>query len=151
MSSDASATAKVGDTARVHYTCRLEDGSVFATTRNKDPLEFVIGKAQVIPGLQEAVVGMSPGETRTITVPPEKAYGPYHEEMTAILGRDMIPDQIDVKPGVSLRVKHADGHESDVLVTDISGENIRVDGNHPLAGKNLVMEIELIELTPAST
>ncbi len=148
MSSETAAAARAGDSVRIHYTCKLEDGSVFATTRNKEPLEFVLGNARIIAGLQEAVIGMRPGETRTVTVPPEKAYGPYHEEMTATLDRSLIPDELEVKPGVSLRVKHADGHESDVLVTAVSDESVRVDGNHPLAGKNLVLEIELLALTP---
>ena len=142
-------TAKAGDRVRVHYVCRLADGSVFATTRNKEPKEFVIGTTAIIPGLQEAVIGMAPGEKKTVEIPPEKAYGPYHEEMTATIDRKLVPEGIEVEVGVSLRVKHADGHESDVFVTAVEEDRIRVDGNHPLAGKHLIMELELIELIPA--
>ncbi len=141
--------AKAGDTVRVHYICRLADGSVFATTRNKQPKQFVIGTTSIIPGLQEAVIGMAPGEKKIVEIPPEKAYGPYHEEMTATIDRELIPEGVEVQVGVSLRVKHADGHESDVFVTAVEGDRIRVDGNHPLAGKRLIMELELVELIPA--
>lgn len=140
--------AKAGDRVKVHYTCKLEDGSVFATTRNKEAKEFVIGTASVIPGLQSAVIGMTPGERKSVVIPPEQAYGPYHGEMTATLNRRMIPTDVAVEVGVSLRVRHADGHESDVLVTGVDGDQITVDGNHPLAGKNLVMEVELLGLAP---
>lgn len=136
---------KAGDKVRVHYTCRLEDGTVFATTRGKKAKEFLVGGATFIPGLQEAVVGMRPGERKTVSIPPEKAYGPYHKEMTAVLSRDLAPDDIELEIGRVIRVKHADGHESDVFITAITGESISVDGNHPLAGKRLEMEIEVIE------
>lgn len=140
--------AKAGDRVKVHYTCKLEDGSVFATTRNKEAREFVIGTTAVIPGLQAAVIGMTPGERKTVVIPPEQAYGPYHGEMTAALDRSMIPADVAVEVGVCLRVQHADGHESDVLVIAVDGDRITVDGNHPLAGKNLVMEVELLDLAP---
>ncbi len=142
-------TAKAGDRVRIHYVCRLADGSVFATTRNKEPKEFVIGTTAIIPGLQEAVIGMAPGDKKTVEIPPEKAYGPYHEEMTATIDRQMIPADLEIRVGVSLRVKHADGHESDVFVTAIEGNRVKLDGNHPLAGKRLIMELELVELIPA--
>lgn len=138
--------AKPGDSVRIHYTCKLEDGSVFATSRNKEPIEFEIGSAEVIPGLQEAVVGMAEGDTKTTMVPPDKAYGPYHDEMTATIDRDMVPSDLKLENGVSLRVKHADGHESDAFVTGFNETTVDVDGNHPLAGKTLTLEIELLEL-----
>lgn len=139
------ALAKAGDSVKVHYTCKLEDGSVFATSRNKEPLEFELGSAEVIPGIQEAVLGMAAGETKTVSVPPEMAYGPYHEEMTATLERSMVPADVKLEEGVSLRIKHADGHESNAFVVGFTDTTVEVDGNHPLAGKNLVLEIELVE------
>ncbi len=140
--------AKLGDTVKVHYTCNLEDGSLFATTRDKEPKEFVLGAGDVILGLQDAVAGMRPGESKTVTVPPEKAYGPYHVEMIATIERDKVPADIDLEPGIALRVKHADGHESDAFVTEVSSTTIKLDGNHPLAGKRLILELELIEVIP---
>ena len=92
---------------------------------------------------------MKPGEEKTERLPPEKAYGPYHEEMTATLERKMLPEDLKVEVGVSLRLKHADGHESDAFVTKLTETTVTVDGNHPLAGKNLIMEIELVNLEKA--
>ena len=136
---------RVGDTVRVHYTCSLDDGTVFVSTRDSEPKEFLVGTTDVIPGLQDAVIGMGSGETKTVSIPPERAYGPYHQEMTAVIQKEMVPPELDLAPGVAIRVKHADGHESDVLVTAITEEGVAVDGNHPLAGKRLHMEIELVE------
>jgi len=139
-------SVKAGDTVKIHYTGRLEDGTVFATTRDKEPMEFTVGTAEIIPGLQEAVIGMSVGETKTELIPPERAYGPYHEQMTATLDRKMAPPKLEIGVGVSLRVKHADGHESDVTVTELSETKMTVDGNHPLAGKTLLLEIDLLDI-----
>ena len=144
---DAMETAKAGDRVTFHYTCKLDDGSVFATTRGKEPLEFVIGNATIIPGLQEAVIGMCPGETKMVMVPPEKSYGPYHEEMTGKVDRSMVPKDLELELGICIRIQHGDGQESDAFVTEINDDTVSVDGNHPLAGKNLNMEIELLELS----
>jgi len=84
-----------------------------------------------------------------VIIPPEKAYGPYHEEMTAQLDRKMVPADLELEVGIVIRIKHGDGHESDAFVTEITDETITVDGNHPLAGKNLNMELELVELVAA--
>lgn len=146
QSSSAPAVVQSGDTVKVHYTCKLDDETVFATTRNKEPVEFEVGSASVILGLQEAVVGMTPGDSKRVAIPPTKAYGPYHEEMKATLDRSMVPSDVELEVGVALRVKHSDGHESDAFVTAFTDETVSVDGNHPLAGKNLVMEIELVEI-----
>lgn len=147
--SDPAAQVKPGDTVRVHYTCKLDDDTVFATTRNREPLEFVVGESQIIPGLQEGVIGMKPGETKTFKIGPDKAFGPYHEEMTATLDRSLVPPDLELEIGTSLRVRHADGHESEVRVTALSETTVTIDGNHPLAGKELTMEVELVELEAA--
>ncbi len=141
--------AQQGDTVRVHYVCTLADGSVFASTREREPKEFLLGGAEVIPGLQEAVLGMTPGERKNVSIPPSRAYGPYHEDMTAWIDRNMAPTDLKIEVGGVIRVKHADGHESDAFVSEIKGGKMKVDGNHPLAGKELRMEIELVELNPA--
>lgn len=143
----AAATVNDGDTVKVHCTCKLEDGSVVDTTKGKEPLKFTVGNAEIMPGLQEALMGMSPGESKTQIVSPAKAYGPYHDQMTATLDRKLIPPEVKVEVGVSLRVKHSDGHESDAFVTELTDENVSVDGNHPLAGKSLILELELLERT----
>jgi peptidylprolyl isomerase len=147
--SGPSNTVRPGDTVRIHYTCRLDDNSVFATTRNRAPLEFVVGESQIIPGLQEGVLGMKPGESKTFQIGPEKAFGPYHDEMTATLDRNLVPPDLYLEIGAPLRVKHSDGHESEVRVTAFNESSVTVDGNHPLAGKALTMEVELVELEAA--
>jgi peptidylprolyl isomerase len=139
----------MGDAVRIHYECKLGDGSVFASTRERGPKEFVLGGGEVIPGLQQAVVGMTIGEQKTVKIPPAQAYGPYHEELTAWIDRSMPPDDLKIEVGVVIRLKHADGHESDAFVTEISGDKLKVDGNHPLAGKDLHMAIELLDIKTA--
>ena len=146
---DAVPSVKPGDTVRIHYTCRLEDDTIFATTRHREPLEFVVGEPQIIPGLQEGVLGMKVGEAKTFKVAPEKAFGLYHEEMTATVDRSLVPPELELEIGTSLRVRHADGHESDVRVTGLTETTVTIDGNHPLAGKELTMEVELVELVEA--
>lgn len=142
-------TVKPGDTVKIHFTCTLDDGTIFATTRHLDPLEFTVGNPEIISGLQDAVLGMAPGEIRTRAVPPEKSYGPYHEDMVATIDRALAPSDLVIETGLCLRVQHADGHESEVLVTAVTDTTLTVDGNHPLAGKNLSFEIELLELREA--
>lgn len=149
LRADAVPSVKAGDTVRIHYTCRLEDDTIFATTRHREPLEFVVGESQIIPGLQEGVLGMKVGESRTFKIAPEKAFGPYHEEMTATVDRSLVPPELELEIGTSLRVRHADGHESDVRVTGLTETTVTIDGNHPLAGKELTMEVELVELVEA--
>ena len=143
---EAAPVAVAGDTVKVHFTCQLEDGGVFSTSRNKEPLEFVVGNSQIIPGLQELVIGMKAGETKTEEVAPDKGYGPYHEEMKATLARAMVPEDLKLEVGATLRVRHADGHESDVFIMELDDDTVTVDGNHPLAGKKLVLAVELLEL-----
>jgi peptidylprolyl isomerase len=143
------AEAQPGNAVRVHFVCKLADGSVFASTRERQPKAFVLGASEVIPGMQEAVVGMKTGESKTVTVPPERAYGPYHEAMTAWIERALVPADLKLEIGVSIRVKHANGKESDAFVTEIRDDKIKVDGNHPLAGKALTLELELVEISPA--
>jgi peptidylprolyl isomerase len=141
--------AQPGNAVRVHFVCRLADGSVFASTREREPKAFVLGASEVIPGMQEAVVGMKEGDTKTVTIPAERAYGPYHEAMTAWLERSIVPADLKVEIGVSIRVKHANGKESDAFITEVRDDKIKVDGNHPLAGKELTLELELVEISPA--
>ena len=141
--------AKAGDKIKLHYECKLDDGTLFATSHGRDPIEFVLGTTQIIPGIQEAVLGMQPGERKTVTIPPEKAYGPYFEEMTATIDRSLVPEGLPLEIGLAIRLQHADGAESNAFVTAINEDTISVDGNHPLAGKNLTMDLELVEVSAA--
>ncbi len=141
------AKAKDGDTAKVHYVGKLEDGSVFDSSKDRDPLEFQVGKGHVIPGFEEAVVGMNPGDTKTTKIPFDQAYGPCREEMIQKMDRNQISPEVQLEVGLQLRVTGPDGRPGMVTVTELTDSTVTVDGNHPLAGKELTFEIELIEIT----
>jgi len=135
--------AKPGDTVKIHYKGSLNDGTVFDSSEGREPLEFKIGEGDIIPGVEEAVIGMKPDEVKTATVPPEKAYGDYREEMVVEVDKSQFPEHIDPSVGQQLELRQSDGQTVVVRVTDVSEENVKLDANHPLAGKDLTFEIEL--------
>ena len=139
------ATAKLKDRVRIHYTGRLPDGRVFDTSRERDPLEFEAGSGEVIPGISHAVVGMQAGESRTVTVAPEDAFGPRREEMVQEVPRSALPAEVSV--GDPLRAQ-AGEQEVQVWVAELGEENAIIDGNHPLAGHTLEFEVELVDVVP---
>jgi len=143
------AKAKHGDTVKVHYTGMLEDGTTFDSSRERGPIEFEIGSGMVIPGFEQAVEGMSPGETRTETFGPEQAYGPHEEEMTMKVERSRVPAGLELQAGQRLQVKSPDGETSAVTITEVTATSVTLDANHPLAGKDLSFEIELVEIVTA--
>lgn len=138
--------AKDGDTVRVHYTGKLEDGSVFDSSREREPLEFTIGSGQVIPGFESAVTGMTAGEAKSTTLPPEEAYGPHREELMARVDRDQLPKDLDVEVGQRLQVQQPDGRSLVVSVAEIADSTVTLDANHELAGKTLTFDLELVEV-----
>jgi peptidylprolyl isomerase len=140
------AQAKNGDTVKVHYTGKLDDGTVFDTSADREPLQFTIGEGQLIPDFEQAIVGMSPGETKNIQITSDRAYGPHHEEMVMVVDRSEFPN--DLKPEVDqrLQVRQPDGQSFAVTVTDVSESKVTLDGNHPLAGKDLTFDIQLAEI-----
>jgi len=138
--------ASTGDNVKVHYKGSFDDGTVFDSSRDSDPLEFTIGGCQVIPGFEEAVVGMTKGETRTARITPDKAYGPHNKEMVVVFGRDQLPSDLQPSIGQVLRFRRNDGYIIGVTVVDMSDTNVTFDGNHPLAGKDLIFEIQLMEI-----
>ena len=140
------ARAKEGDTVRVHYTGRREDGTIFDTTGERTPLEFTIGEGLIIPGFERAVIDMEPGETKTTTIPPEEAYGPRSEEMTLTVDREAFPAEINPEPGQQLQVRQPDGRAVFVVVSDVSESTVMLDANHPLAGRPLTFDIRLVEV-----
>lgn len=140
------AKAKEGDTVQVHYTGKLKDGTVFDTSQDREPLSFKIGEQRVIPGFEEAVVGMEPGDTKTEELPPEQAYGEHREDMVMELERDQLPDNLEPKVGQQLQLRMQNGQEVPVVITELAEESVTIDANHPLAGKELVFEIELVEI-----
>ena len=140
------AEAKQGDTVKVHYTGKLEDGLVFDSSANREPLEFTLGEGQIIPGFEEGVVGLGPGDSTTVTVPPEKGYGAYRDDLVMAVERAQLPEDMDPQVGQRLQSQQDDGQTIVFTVTETAEESITLDANHPLAGKDLVFEIELVEI-----
>ena len=139
--------AKQGDKVKLHYTGKLESGDIFASSKNREPIEFTLGQGQVIPGIEEAVEGMKEGESKTVNIPPDKAYGPHRDELTQEIPRNDIPGDINPETGQRLNVKWSDGKETPVSITDVSETSVIIDANHPLAGKDIVFELELVGIS----
>ena len=140
------AQAKEGDEVQVHYTGKLEDGTVFDTSEDGEPLSFTIGENRVIPGFEEAVTGMEPGDSKTTEVEPEQAYGEHREDMVMEMERDQIPDDVDPEVGQQLQLRLENGQTVPVLITALGEDTVTIDANHPLAGRKLMFEIELIDV-----
>jgi FKBP-type peptidyl-prolyl cis-trans isomerase 2 len=140
------AEAKQGDTVKVHYTGKLDDGTVFDTSAEREPLQFTIGQGQIIPGFEEAVVGMNEGESKTTQIPSDAAYGPHRDEMIVEVDRSQFPPNLDPEVGQQLQIRQPDGQAIVVTVTDLSNESATLDANHPLAGKDLTFDIELVQV-----
>jgi len=141
-----SAMANDGDTVEVHYKGTLEDGTVFDTFRGREPLEFTLGEGTIIPGFEENVKGMQVGQTKTVALPAEEAYGPRRDELVMVIERDKLPEGLNPAIGQQLQMQQADGGTAIVIVTDVSETTITIDANHPLVGKDLTFEIELLEI-----
>jgi len=141
--------AKKGDTVHVHYTGRLEDGTVFDSSRNRDPFSFELGKGMVVPGFEKAIIGMEIGDTKTETIAAADAYGPRVQQLTFMVPRENLPEGYDPKPGEVLRMETKDGRQMDVIVTSADPEMVKLDANHPLAGKDLTFDIELVGIGEA--
>lgn len=140
------AQAKQGDTVQIHYTGRLDDGSVFDSSEGRDPLEFKLGEGEVISGFESAVEGMAAGERKTMRIESDEAYGPHQEELVLAVPREQFPDSVEPESGQKLRMQTADGQSFVVQVVGVEPEVVRVDANHPLAGQDLTFDIELVAL-----
>lgn len=138
--------AKTGDKVKVNYTGKLVDGTEFDSSEGHDPLEFTIGQNEVISGFEEAVVGMSPGQSKTVTVAADQAYGPRQQELMVELDRKDVPSDLDLEIGCRLEVTQEEGDAFWVTVSGLSETAVTLDANHPLAGKDLVFEINLLEI-----
>ena len=138
--------AQHGDTVKVHYTGNLEDGNQFDTSTSGDPLEFTLGGGQIIPGFEKAILGMTPGDAKTVTIPSQEAYGDHREDMVVVVNKTQFPDHITPQVGQQLEMRQANNQPLNVVITDISGEEVTLDANHPLAGKDLVFDLELVEI-----
>lgn len=138
--------AKKGDVVKVHYTGKFEDGTVFDTSVGRDPLGFAVGSRKVIPGFEEAVEGMNPGESKTVSISPEKGYGLHLEELVIEIARDNLPEEVEPVVGQAIQIGESHDKMLQVTVTEVTDSKVVLDANHPLAGKNLVFEIELLEI-----
>ena len=138
--------AKAGDTVRIHYTGTLEDGTQFDSSAGRDPLEFSLGSGQVIPGFDNAVDGMSTGEKKSVTIPAEDAYGERQDALVHEVPRSQLPEDIEPEQGMQLQAQHENGQVMRFVVLSVEEETITLDGNHPLAGKALNFDIELVEI-----
>jgi peptidylprolyl isomerase len=140
------AKAKQGDTVKVHYTGTLGDGSQFDSSREREPLEFVIGQGMVIPGFDNAVDGLEVGESVSVSIPCDQAYGEYNDDLTGVIERERLPQDLSPEVGMVLQLSAEDGQTLQVMVTEVEDASIAVDGNHPLAGKDLNFDIELVDI-----
>jgi peptidylprolyl isomerase len=138
--------AQSGDMVKVHYTGRLADGTIFETSRQRDPLEFTLGGGDILPGVEQAIVGMTAGESKTITIPAAHAYGPHQPERVVELERHHLPPDLHPEVGQHLHMQRQDGETLEVVVTALTEEHITLDANHPLAGHDLSFDLQLVEI-----
>ena len=140
------AAATKGDSVKIHYTGTLTDGTVFDSSAGREPLGFTLGSGQVIPGFDEAVLGMSHGESKKVTIPADKAYGEHKKELVMPVPRNQVPPEINPEVGQKLQLQGPNGQPMMVEVVEINDDHVMLDANPPLAGKELTFEIELVEI-----
>lgn len=138
--------AKRGDTVKIHYTGKFDDGTEFATSTNGDPLQFTIGEGQVILGLEKAVIGMTTGEAKTAQILANQAYGLYQESKVVAVNRNRFPAHLELEIGTVLRTRKAGGEKIRRIVMRVSETSVTLDANHPLAGEDLTFDLQLIEI-----
>jgi len=138
--------AKSGDTVRIHYSGFLMDGTIFDSSLEGEPFEFTLGDGSVIPGFDAGLLGMTEGDEKTLAIPPESAYGARDEGLVAEIERTQIPPDIDPQVGAILQITSQEGDASNVIITQVTDNAITLDGNHPLAGQELIFEVRLLEV-----
>jgi peptidylprolyl isomerase len=139
--------AKHGDTVKVHYRGKLHNGSVFDATFDREPLQFTIGGGQIIPGFEEAVVGMNPGDSKTTDLPVEKGFGPHREDLVVVVAKSKLADlDVEAKVGELVSIPQSGGPPVDATIADVTESEVTVDFNHPLAGEDLSFDIELVDI-----
>jgi len=138
--------AKNGNKVKLHFTGKLDDGTVFASSADSEPIEFTLGQHEILPGLEEAVEGMAIGESRTVKIPSEQAYGQRREDLTQEIPKEHLPADLAPEVGQQLRIDRPDGEPVVVSVAAVSDATITIDGNHPLAGQDLTFELEMVEI-----
>lgn len=142
--------ANTGDTVQIHYSGKLNDGTVFDTSDGKSPLEFKIGENTVIPHLEQSVIGMTIGEKATVEISAENAYGRHQPDAIQTVERSMIPREVDLTVGSQLQATTPDDQTLLLTVAAVDDTTVTLDGNHPLAGQDLTFDIELVEIVVAA-
>lgn len=147
MACSSKPVAEIGDTVKVHYTGKLDDGTIFDSSEGQEPLEFKLGDAMVIPGFEKALLGMSEGDSATVTIPSDSAYGPYRQEMIGIVAKTQIQGSDNLMVGQELQLPA--GPNGEVIyarVLEVTADSVKLDANHPLAGQTLNFDIKLVEI-----
>ncbi|MBN1362046.1 MAG: peptidylprolyl isomerase [Sedimentisphaerales bacterium] len=138
--------ARTGNKVKLHFTGKLDDGTVFASSAESAPIEFTVGEGKVLPGLEEAVEGMAVGDAKTVTIPSEQAYGPRRDDLTQEIPRDRLPSDLSPEVGQRLRIEQTGGDTVLASVAAVTDETITIDANHPLAGQAITLELEMVEI-----
>lgn len=144
------AQVKSGDKIKVHYHGKLNNGETFDSSEGRDPLEFEVGSGMVIKGFDDGVTGMAVGEKKTVTIPFDEAYGPVNPEMILEMPKDRFPDDMELANGMPLMMSDQQGQQFQVKIVEIMEEVVKLDANHPLAGKDLTFDLELVEIVNGS-
>lgn len=144
-------TAKKGDKVKVHYHGKLTDGTTFDSSEGRAPLEFEVGSGQVIPGFDEGVTGLQIGEKKTVNIPADQAYGPVSEEQIVEFPKSQFPEDMKPEIGMPLQMSNDQGQNFQVVIKEIKDDTVVLDANHPLAGKDLVFDIELVDIVPGKS
>ncbi len=139
-------TVQSNSTVKVHYTGTLESGEVFDSSINRDPLEFTMGQGMLIPGFENAVLGLKVGDVTTANIPSAEAYGEHNPQNVVTVGKEQLPPELEVKEGMQLQMNTDAGQPIPCVVTRIEDDQVTIDANHPLAGKDLTFNIEIIEI-----
>lgn len=134
-----------GSKVKVHYTGTLDDGTVFDSSKEREPLEFTLGEGRVIPGFEAAVKDMEIGQSKTVTIPANEAYGQYRDDLLVPVEKQHLPKGLEPEVGQKLQMQKANGQMAIVTVTEVAEDKITIDANHPLAGKDLTFELEMVE------
>lgn len=140
---------KENNTVKVNYTGKLADGQVFDSSEGREPLEFTLGQGQLIPGFEKGVIDMKLNEKKTITIAKEEAYGDVNEQLIQEVEKAHLPQDMAPEVGMGLVSKSPDGQEMNLMVVEVREESIVIDGNHPLAGKELIFDLEVLEIKDA--
>ena len=142
--------AQNGDKVKVHYHGKLRTGETFDSSQGREPLEFTVGSGQVIKGFDDGVRGMTPGDKKTVEIPVDEAYGEKENERIVEFPKSQFPPEMNPEVGMQLVMSDGSGQQIPVLVTEVKEESVMLDANHPLAGQDLIFDIELVEIVPTS-